>query len=48
MILGIFLYRTRSPKQFYKVTMDDPDHRRRAADRRAATSLFSWVLTTAP
>jgi tripartite ATP-independent transporter DctM subunit len=39
MILGIFLYRTLSPKQFYKVTMD-------TIETTAGVLLFGWVLTT--
>jgi tripartite ATP-independent transporter DctM subunit len=38
MVLGIFLYRTLSPKQFYKVSMDTIE--------TTAGSLFGWVLTT--
>ena len=46
MILGIFLYRSMSLKQFYKVhDGHDRDHRR-VLLIVAAASLFGWVLTT--
>ena len=46
MILGIFLYRTLSPKQFYKVTMDTIETTAGVLLIVAAASLFGWVLTT--
>src|SRR3954465_11456465 len=46
MLLGIFLYRTLSPKQFYKVTMDTIETTAGVLLIVAAASLFGWVLTT--
>src|SRR5947208_5926983 len=46
MILGIFLYRTLSSKQFYKVTMDTIETTAGVLLIVAAASLFGWVLTT--
>src|SRR5215208_605338 len=46
MMLGIFLYRTLSPKQFYKVTMDTIETTSGVLLIVAAASLFGWVLTT--
>jgi tripartite ATP-independent transporter DctM subunit len=46
MILGIFLYRTLSPKQFYKVTMDTVETTAGVLLIVGAASLFGWVLTT--
>src|SRR5882762_9169556 len=46
MILGIFLYRTLSAKQFYKVTMDTIETTAGVLLIVAAASLFGWVLTT--
>lgn len=46
MILGIFLYRTLSLKQFYKVTMDTIETTAGVLLIVAAASLFGWVLTT--
>src|SRR6187401_1061487 len=46
MILGIFLYRSLSPKQFYKVTMDTVETTAGVLLVVAAASLFGWVLTT--
>jgi tripartite ATP-independent transporter DctM subunit len=46
MVLGIFLYRTLSPKQFYKVTMDTIETTAGVLLIVAAASLFGWVLTT--
>src|SRR5215212_4727552 len=46
MILGIFLYRTLSPKQFYKVTMDTIETTAGVLLIVGAASLFGWVLTT--
>src|SRR5437588_7072298 len=45
-ILGIFLYRTLSAKQFYKVTMDTIETTAGVLLIVAAASLFGWVLTT--
>src|SRR5881392_3022444 len=45
-ILGIFLYRTLSLKQFYKVTMDTIETTAGVLLIVAAASLFGWVLTT--
>jgi tripartite ATP-independent transporter DctM subunit len=45
-ILGIFLYRTLSPKQFYKVTMDTVETTAGVLLIVGAASLFGWVLTT--
>ena len=46
MVLGIFLYRTLSPKQFYKVSMDTIETTAGVLLIVAAASLFGWVLTT--
>src|SRR3954469_782873 len=46
MILGIFLYRSMSPKQFYKVTMDTIETTAGVLLIVGAASLFGWVLTT--
>ena len=45
-ILGIFLYRTLSAKQFYKVTLDTIETTAGVLLIVAAASLFGWVLTT--
>jgi len=45
-ILGIFLYRSLSMKQFYKVTMDTIETTAGVLLIVAAASLFGWVLTT--
>lgn len=46
MILGIFLYRSMSLKQFYKVTLDTIETTAGVLLIVAAASLFGWVLTT--
>src|SRR4029453_5357392 len=46
MILGIFLYRSLSLKQFYKVSMDTIETPSGVLLMLAAASLFGWVLTT--
>jgi tripartite ATP-independent transporter DctM subunit len=46
MILGVFLYRSLSLKQFYKVTMDTIETTAGVLLIVAAASLFGWVLTT--
>jgi tripartite ATP-independent transporter DctM subunit len=46
LILGIFLYRSLSLKQFYKVTMDTIETTSGVLLIVAAASLFGWVLTT--
>ncbi len=46
LFLGIFLYRSMSPKQFYKVTMDTIETTAGVLLIVAAASLFGWVLTT--
>src|SRR5689334_2901811 len=46
MILGIFLYRSMTLKQFYKVTMDTIETTAGVLLIVAAASLFGWVLTT--
>src|SRR5215210_7002826 len=46
MILGIFLYRSMSAKQFYKVTMDTIETTAGVLLIVGAASLFGWVLTT--
>ncbi len=46
MILGIFLYRSLSLKQFYKVTMDTIETTAGVLLVVGAASLFGWVLTT--
>jgi tripartite ATP-independent transporter DctM subunit len=45
-ILGIFLYRSMSLKQFYKVTLDTIETTAGVLLIVAAASLFGWVLTT--
>jgi tripartite ATP-independent transporter DctM subunit len=45
MILGAFLYRTLSLKQFYKVTMDTIETTAAVLLIVGAASLFGWVLT---
>src|SRR6201988_3241957 len=46
LILGIFLYRSLSLKQFYKVTMDTIETTPGVLLIVAPASLFGWVLTT--
>src|SRR5882724_7768037 len=46
MILGVFLYRSLTFKQFYKVTMDTVETTAGVLLIVAAASLFGWVLTT--
>jgi tripartite ATP-independent transporter DctM subunit len=46
MVLGIFLYRTLSPKQFYKVSIDTIETTAGVLLIVGAASLFGWVLTT--
>src|SRR5664279_2579454 len=46
LILGIFLYRSLSLKQFYKVSMDTIETTSGVLLIVAAASLFGWVLTT--
>jgi tripartite ATP-independent transporter DctM subunit len=46
MILGIFLYRSMSMRQFYKVTMDTIETTAGVLLIVGAASLFGWVLTT--
>src|SRR3978361_608748 len=46
LILGVFLYRSLSLKQFYKVTMDTIETTSGVLLVVAAASLFGWVLTT--
>src|SRR5712675_2017081 len=46
LILGIFLYRSLSLKQFYKVSMDTIETTAGVLLVVAAASLFGWVLTT--
>jgi tripartite ATP-independent transporter DctM subunit len=46
MILGIFLYRSLTFKQFYKVTMDTIETTAGVLLIVGAASLFGWVLTT--
>src|SRR5215210_2200748 len=46
MILGIFLYRSLTLKQFYKVSMDTIETTAGVLLIVAAASLFGWVLTT--
>ncbi|MGA8936940.1 MAG: TRAP transporter large permease, partial [Pseudolabrys sp.] len=45
-VLGILLYRTLTPKQFYKVSMDTIETTAGVLLIVAAASLFGWVLTT--
>jgi tripartite ATP-independent transporter DctM subunit len=46
LILGVFLYRSLSLKQFYKVTLDTIETTAGVLLVVAAASLFGWVLTT--
>src|SRR5213075_1015109 len=46
LLLGIFLYRSLSLKQFYKVSMDTIETTAGVLLIVAAASLFGWVLTT--
>jgi tripartite ATP-independent transporter DctM subunit len=46
LILGVFLYRSMSLKQFYKVSMDTIETTSGVLLIVAAASLFGWVLTT--
>jgi tripartite ATP-independent transporter DctM subunit len=46
MILGVFLYRSLTFKQFYKVTMDTIETTAGVLLIVGAASLFGWVLTT--
>ena len=46
MVLGIFLYRTLTPKQFYKVSMETIETTAGVLLIVGAASLFGWVLTT--
>ena len=46
MMLGVFLYRSLSWKQFYKVTLDTVETTAGVLLIVAAASLFGWVLTT--
>src|SRR5436190_14421960 len=46
LILGIFLYRSMSWKQFYKVSLDTIETTAGVLLIVAAASLFGWVLTT--
>src|SRR5437899_7458897 len=46
LILGIFVYRSLSLKQFYKVSMDTIETTAGVLLIVAAASLFGWVLTT--
>jgi len=46
LLLGIFLYRSMSLKQFYKVTLDTIETTAGVLLIVAAASLFGWVLTT--
>src|SRR3954466_3048353 len=46
LILGVFLYRSLSLKQFYKVTLDTIETTAGVLLVLAAASLFGWVLTT--
>src|ERR687898_2510434 len=46
LMLGIFLYRSLSLRQFYKVTMDTIETTSGVLLIVAAASLFGWVLTT--
>ncbi|MGB8072395.1 MAG: TRAP transporter large permease, partial [Pseudolabrys sp.] len=45
-LLGIFLYRTLTPKQFYKVSMETIETTAGVLLIVGAASLFGWVLTT--
>jgi len=45
-VLGIFLYRTLTPKQFYKVSMETIETTAGVLLIVGAASLFGWVLTT--
>ncbi len=46
LILGVFLYRSMSLKQFYKVTLDTIETTAGVLLIVGAASLFGWVLTT--
>jgi len=46
LLLGVFLYRSLSFKQFYKVTLDTIETTAGVLLVVAAASLFGWVLTT--
>src|SRR5215471_836956 len=46
LLLGIFLYRSLTPKQFYKVTLDTIETTAAVLLIVGAASLFGWVLTT--
>jgi tripartite ATP-independent transporter DctM subunit len=46
LMLGVFLYRTMSWKQFYKVTLDTIETTAGVLLIVGAASLFGWVLTT--
>ena len=46
LILGVFLYRSLSLKQFYKVTLDTIETTAAVLLIVGAASLFGWVLTT--
>jgi tripartite ATP-independent transporter DctM subunit len=46
LMLGLFLYRSMSWKQFYKVTLDTVETTATVLLIVAAASLFGWVLTT--
>src|SRR3982074_1751271 len=46
LIMGVFLYRSLSLKQFYKVSMDTIETTAGVLLIVAAASLFGWVLTT--
>src|SRR5437588_5193199 len=46
LILGVFLYRSLSLKQFYKVTLDTIETTAGVLLVVGAASLFGWVLTT--
>ena len=45
-VLGIFLYRSLTPKQFYKVSMETIETTAGVLLIVGAASLFGWVLTT--
>ncbi len=46
LILGLFLYRSLTMKQFYKITMDTIETTAAVLMIVGAASLFGWVLTT--
>jgi len=46
LLLGVFLYRSLTPKQFYKVTLDTIETTAAVLLIVGAASLFGWVLTT--